>query len=184
MENGVLGRDEEMLVVGRFLDNLFSGPVACVLEGDAGIGKTALWRAGVAAARGAGVRVLTCAPAEVETALSYSSLADLLAGIEPKLIEGLPGPQRAALEVALLRAGSGDAVAGQRAVATATIAVLTKLASSTRVLVAVDDVQWLDLPSARVLEFAASKTRRLPRWVPALGAEWHRAAARTRSFAR
>jgi DNA-binding CsgD family transcriptional regulator len=157
MENRVLGRDEEMLVVGRFLDNLFSGPAACVLEGDAGIGKTALWRAGVAAAGVAGVRVLTCAPAEVETALAYSSLADLLAGIEPKLIEGLPGPQRAALEVALLQAGSSDAVAGQRAVATATITVLTKLASSTRVLVAVDDVQWLDLPSARVLEFAARR---------------------------
>jgi DNA-binding CsgD family transcriptional regulator len=101
--------------------------------------------------------VLSCAPAEVETALSYSSLADLLAGIEPSLVEALPVPQRAALEVALLRAGSGDAVAGQRAVATATTAVLTQLSSSTPVLVAVDDVQWLDLPSARVLDFVARR---------------------------
>ena len=46
MESVVLGRDDELLVVGRFLESLSSGPAACVLEGEAGIGKTALWRAG------------------------------------------------------------------------------------------------------------------------------------------
>ena len=105
--------------------------------------------------------MLSCAPAEVETALSYSSLADLLSGIEPSLA-ALPAPQRDALEVALLQAGSADAVAGQRAVATATVAVLAQLAASGPVLVAVDDVQWLDLPSARVLDFAARRLERRP----------------------
>ena len=47
----------------------------------------------------------------VEAALSYSSLADLLAGIEPAVLAALPAPQREALEVALLRAGSEAAVA-------------------------------------------------------------------------
>ncbi|HEX7526914.1 MAG TPA: AAA family ATPase, partial [Gaiellaceae bacterium] len=157
MAGVVLGREEELHVVGRFLDSLTEGPAACVFEGDAGIGKTALWREGLACARAAGIRVLSCAPAEVEAALSYSSLADLLAGVEPHVLAALPAPQRDALEVALLRAGRSDAVAGQRAVAMATLSVLAELASSTPVVVAVDDVQWLDRPSAWVLEFAARR---------------------------
>ena len=162
MTSVVLGRDEELQVVGRFLDSLAVGPAACVFEGEAGIGKTALWREGVGGARTADVRVLSCAPAEVETALSYSSLADLFADVEPSEFATLPAPQRDALEVALLRADHGDAVAGQRAVATAAVSVLGLLAASTPVVVAVDDVQWLDLPSARVLEFAARRLEGRP----------------------
>ena len=77
--------------------------------------------------------------------------------VEPEVLAALPAPQRDALEVALLRAGRGDAVAGQRAVATAAVSVLAALAASAPVVVAIDDVQWLDRPSARVLEFAARR---------------------------
>ena len=69
MTSVVLGRDEELQVVGRFLDSLAVGPAACVFEGEAGIGKTALWREGVAAAQAASFRVLSCAPAESESPL-------------------------------------------------------------------------------------------------------------------
>ena len=151
-----------MRVVGAFLESLADGPAGCVLEGDAGIGKTALWLEGVAAARAASFRVLSCAPAESESALSYSSLTDLLAKVEPQLLAALAAPQRDALEVALLRAGSGDAVAGPRAVAMAGVSVLTELAAQTPVVVAIDDVQWLDAASARVLEFAGRRLERLP----------------------
>ncbi len=162
MPGDVLAREEERRAIGTFLDSLTQGPAACVLEGDAGIGKTALWRQGVARARGASVRVLSCAPAEVEAALSYSSLADLLAGVEPDVLAALAAPQRDALEVALLRAGRSDAVAGQRAVAMAAVSVLDALASVAPVVVAIDDVQWLDRPSARVLEFAARRLEGRP----------------------
>jgi len=157
MADGVLGREKELQAVGRFLESLTDGPAACVLEGEAGIGKTALWREGVASARVASLRVLWCAPAEVESAFSYSSLADLLEGVEPDVFAALPAPQRDALEVALLRAGRADAVAGQRAVATAAVSVLDHLASLSPVVVAIDDVQWLDGATARVLEFAARR---------------------------
>ena len=151
-----------MRVVGAFLDSLADGPAGCVLEGEAGIGKTALWREGVAAAQAASFRVLSCAPAESESPLSYSSLTDLLAKVEPHLFAALAAPQRDALEVALLRAGSGDVVAGPRAVAMAAVSVLAELAAQTPVVVAVDDVQWLDSASARVLEFAGRRLERLP----------------------
>ena len=106
--------------------------------------------------------MLSCAPAEVEAALSYSSLADLLAGVEPEVLAVLPTPQRDALEVALLRAGPSGAVAGQRAVAMGALSVLEELAAATPVVVAIDDVQWLDRPSARVLEFAARRLESRP----------------------
>ncbi|MEA2208253.1 MAG: hypothetical protein QOF54_730, partial [Solirubrobacteraceae bacterium] len=157
MDSAVLGREAELRIVHRLLESVTDGPAACVLEGEAGIGKTALWRAGVMAATAAGSRVVSCAPAEVEAALAYSCLADLLAGVEPELRAALPEPQRAALEVAMLLSARTDAVAGQRAVATALVSVLRLLAESAAVVVAIDDVQWLDPASARVLEFAARR---------------------------
>ena len=154
----VLGREKELQVLGRFLDSLTGDcPAGCVVEGEAGIGKTALWREGVARAQAASFRVLSCAPAEVEATLSYSALADLLSEVEPHVLAALPAPQRNALEVAMLRADRGDATAGARAVGAAAVAVLGQLASSGPVVVAIDDVQWLDRPSARVLEFAARR---------------------------
>jgi DNA-binding CsgD family transcriptional regulator/tetratricopeptide (TPR) repeat protein len=157
MAGVVLGRDAEQQRLSRFLESLKQGPAACVLEGEAGIGKTALWRDGLAMARADALRVLWCAPAQVEAALSYSALADLLDEVEPEILAALPAPQRDALEIALLRTGPGDATASQRAIATATVSVLTSLAASAPLLVAIDDVQWLDRPSARVLEFAVRR---------------------------
>jgi DNA-binding CsgD family transcriptional regulator len=149
------------LVCG-FIDSLGDGPAACVLEGEAGIGKTALWGEGVDLAQAARFRVLSCSPAETEAALSFSSLADLLTAVDPQVLAALAAPQRDALEVALLRAGSFGAVAGQRAVAMATLSVLVELASVSPVVVAIDDAQWLDSSSARVLEFAARRLEGRP----------------------
>src|ERR1700690_1974052 len=103
MAGDILGREEEVGRVGGFLDSLSDGPAGCVLEGAAGIGKTALWREGLAGALARSDRVLSWAPAEVEARLSFASLADLLGGVEEEVFACLPAPQRRALEVALLR---------------------------------------------------------------------------------
>jgi DNA-binding CsgD family transcriptional regulator/tetratricopeptide (TPR) repeat protein len=155
----VLGRLEELRQLGLFLDSLVSGPAGCVLQGPAGIGKTALWRDGVEAARARSYRVLRCAPAEVEGRLSFASLADLLSGVEEGAFACLPAPLRGALDVALLKVDKADFAAEPRAVATAAVSLLEMLASSAPVVVAVDDVQWVDRPSARVLEFAARRVQ-------------------------
>src|SRR5206468_6558626 len=42
----------------------------------------------------------------------------------------------------------------QRAVSIASVGVLRALASSGPLIIAIDDVQWIDTPSARVLSFA------------------------------
>ena len=162
MAGGILGRQDEIGRVGVFLDSLPEGPAGCVLEGAAGIGKTALWREGLVGALAHSYRVLSCAPAEVEARLSFASLADLLAGIEEEVFASLPAPQRHALDVALLRADPADSAADPRAVGTATASVFAELASSAPLVVAVDDVQWLDRPSAGVLEFVARRLEDRP----------------------
>ena len=43
MDSGVIGRDEELRPRSAFLDGLGTGPRALVIEGEAGIGKTAVW---------------------------------------------------------------------------------------------------------------------------------------------
>ena len=143
-----------MAAVAAFLDALPSGPCGLVLEGPAGIGKTTLWRAGAAQAAGRSYTVLSCRPAESEATLSFAALGDLLDGVLGQVLPRLPPPQRRALKVALLLEDPGGSPPEQRAVAVAFLAVIRHLSELGPVVLAVDDLQWLDDPSARVLEFA------------------------------
>ena len=58
------------------------------------------------------------------------------------------------MDAALLRAQDDGAAANPRAIGTAVVSLLSRLAASGPVLLAIDDLQWLDTPSARALEFA------------------------------
>ena len=155
----IVGRDAELAAVARFLDA--EPPCALVLEGEAGIGKTTIWRAAVDEARGRGVRILACAPAESEAALPFAGLGDLLGGVSSDLLSALPAPQRAALRAALHEAEASEPF-DRLAVARAAAASLQALAGDGPVLVAVDDVQWLDAPTARALEFAIRRVGDAP----------------------
>ena len=66
-----------------------------------------------------------------------------------------------ALDGALLR-GAEEMPSDPRAVFAGSLSILETLASETPVLVAVDDVQWLDPPSARALQFAARRLADAP----------------------
>lgn len=50
----------------------------------------------------------------------------------------------------------------QRAVSVASLGVLRALAASGPVVVAIDDVQWLDAPTARVLAFVVRRVEDAP----------------------
>jgi AAA ATPase-like protein len=123
-----------------------------------GIGKTTLWHAGVSIARTRGLRVLSCRAAASEARLSYAALGDLFDFELPDL----PAPQRRAMDAALLRAEVEGAPPDQRAVSVASLGVLRALATSGPVIVAIDDVQWLDAPSARVLAFVVRRLEDAP----------------------
>jgi ATP/maltotriose-dependent transcriptional regulator MalT len=149
----VVGRLDELSRVDAFLDRLADGPAALVLEGDSGMGKTTLWDRGVAAAVARDWRVLSIRPAESEATLSFAGLADLFDGVRD-VFEMLPGPQLAALDVALLRAEPVGAPPDPRAVYAAALTVLREASTNGPVLIALDDVQWLDVSTEGSLTFA------------------------------
>ena len=155
MEAELIGRDDELRRVQRFVEAVPSGARALLIAGEAGVGKTSLWQAAVDRARAAGMRAVAARPAEAETSFAYAALGDLL-GSHPAVLDELPGPQRRALEVALRVAEHGEEP-DQQAVALATLAALRALARAAPLVVAIDDVQWLDRPSAAVLGFAARR---------------------------
>src|SRR5262245_16711757 len=101
--NAVVGRDREVAEITSFLDIADGASRVLLIEGEAGIGKTTLWRAGIHAARELGYRVLACAGAESETQLSFTAIRDLLADAFDDVAEDLPPPQRDRLAVVLLR---------------------------------------------------------------------------------
>ncbi|MGH2669707.1 MAG: AAA family ATPase, partial [bacterium] len=154
----VVGRERELGSSSAFLDELELGSAALVIEGEAGIGKTTLWRCALDAAETRGYRVLQSRPAESEAELSYAALADLVGAAFDETRALLPPQPEHALAAAVLRT-EVDVPANAQTTAVALVGVLTALADEGPVLVAVDDAQWLDSASERALRFAA---RRLP----------------------
>ena len=154
MSHTVFGRADELRSVGRFLDGVRVGPAVLTLEGEMGAGKTVLWKAAIAAGQARGYRVLACHPVESEQSLAFVALGDLLEGVldEPGL--RLPEPQQRALRIAVLMTDPDDEPPDQRAVSVAALGVLRSLSERTPVLLAIDDLQWMDRASMRVLEFS------------------------------
>jgi hypothetical protein len=135
MAGDVIGREPELAILDRFLDAIGAGSAVLLLSGDAGIGKTTVWKEGLSGARRRGYRTLACGPVEAETRLSYAALGDLLDPILEDALPTLPEPQRRALEVALLLAPSSGARADQRAVSLAVLGCLRSAAASTPLVV-------------------------------------------------
>jgi hypothetical protein len=103
------------------------------------------------------MRVLSTRATGAEAQLSFAGLIDLLDGVTGEELAGLPAPQHRALEVALLRAEPGRAALESGAIAFGFLNALRALSTAGPVLVAVDDVQWLDSPSAEALAFAVPR---------------------------
>jgi DNA-binding CsgD family transcriptional regulator len=154
----VIGRADEAQAVVEFLDSSSSEPTALVVEGEPGIGKTTLWLSTIDRARHLGFRVLSARPSQAESVLAYAGIADMLAGIDAAAFAGLPEPQRLALDRILLRVGGDDhPPTDQRAVSAAFLAVAETFAGTSPVLLAIDDLQWLDPSSAHIVAFAARR---------------------------
>lgn len=127
-------------------------------KGEAGIGKTSILREVISLAESRSLHVCECRSSSAETRLGFAGLTDLLASIDDHDLSTLPAPQRRALEAALLRietdAGGGSMQLDPRTIGTSVVSLLTTLARNNPVVLIVDDVQWLDLATARTLDFA------------------------------
>jgi len=154
----ITGREEEFRRLGAFLDSAPREARTLVLEGEAGIGKSTLWTAAVEAARERGMRVLAAEPAEAERSLGFAGLDDLFEGVLDRVLPLLAPPRRRALEVALLLETSSDGF-DPRAAGVAVRNVLEIFAGDGPIVLAIDDVQWLDPSSSGALAFALRRIR-------------------------
>jgi DNA-binding NarL/FixJ family response regulator len=155
-EQHVISRESALLVLRQFLGS--GGPGAClVLSGEVGIGKTTLWESGVDIAAAEGYVVLPARASEAEVSLSFASLADLIDSVDAEVLDSLAAPQLQALEVALRRRDPVGAPPDPFAVSAGFLSTLRALSERGPVLVAVDDIQWLDPSSSDALLFAARR---------------------------
>ncbi len=123
--------------------------------GVAGVGKSALLDFAAGAAGGA--VVLRARGSGAESDVPFAGLADLVRG-RLEVLDQMPARQARALRVALgVEQGSGVDAAG---VFAAALGFFSTAAESAPVVAVVDDAQWLDRDSLRVLSFTA---RRLDR---------------------
>ena len=153
----VVGRDAELRAIDGFLDAARSRFAVLALEGEAGIGKTTVWREGVLRAKAGGAHVLLTRPHEAEATLSYAGLADLFDAVGEASIGQLALPLREAISAALLRAPAARAGIDERALCAAVLSLLRLLSAAGPVVVAIDDAQWLDSPSGRILSFVVRR---------------------------
>jgi DNA-binding CsgD family transcriptional regulator len=158
----MVGRDEELAELDALLDAVPAPTRAVLIEGDAGVGKSTLWREALRHASDRGYTVMSCRLAEAEAKLSYQALSDMLEPVVGEAIDRLPLAQRRALEVAVLGSDAAGRPVDQRTVYSATLAVLRILAGQAPLVVAIDDLQWLDGPSARALDFALRRLAEAP----------------------
>jgi DNA-binding CsgD family transcriptional regulator/tetratricopeptide (TPR) repeat protein len=172
VDPGLVGRDTEVAHIWAFLSAASGAPTALVITGDAGIGKTVVWQHVLQAANRSS-RVLACQPTSTERPLAFAALDDLFGDVTEQVLPALAGPRRHAVEAALLRdspleassAGhfrAGRALPDPRVLARGILDALRILAGSAPLVVAVDDAQWLDQPSAGVLKFCLRRLRDEP----------------------
>ncbi|MGW7547660.1 AAA family ATPase [Streptomyces sp. NPDC054770] len=152
-DTGVLvGREAELRIIGRLL--AAEGGGALVVAGEPGIGRTSLLAAARLQAGQAGFTVVRVAGSESAAEVSSHGLHRLLVRLLDRASR-LPAAQYRALMTALgLRQGSAPQ---PFLVALAALGVLVETAAQAPVLVCVDDLQWLDQPSADALAFVARR---------------------------
>ncbi|MGI5229450.1 AAA family ATPase [Actinoallomurus sp. CA-142502] len=152
---GLVGRDEDFAAVCAFVDQAAAHGDALMIIGDAGVGKSALMEAAGSYAVSAGLRLLRAIGTQFEANVSFAGLHQLLFPLLGDHLDQLGAAQRKALRSAL---GLQEGAAPDRmAISHAALEMLTRAASTTPILIVVDDLPWLDQASGLVLGFLARR---------------------------
>ncbi|MGW0435743.1 AAA family ATPase [Micromonospora sp. NPDC003197] len=150
----LFGRHDHLSQIAEFLDGVQHDGGVRLIRGEPGVGKSALVDAAVELALASGMRVLRASGSEFEADVSYSCLNQLLLPVHA-VVDRLPSGPREALSVAL-GFGAG-APAEVLLVCNAALLLVTEVAADSPVLLAVDDVHWIDRASTVVLGFIARR---------------------------
>jgi DNA-binding CsgD family transcriptional regulator len=157
----IVGREDELARIDRRLERLGDGEPALVeITGEAGIGKTRLLDEVCARAEERGCLVLRGSAAEFEHSVPFATVVDVLdahlAAVPLERIGAGAGDLRAELE-AIFPALGGDRSAAPRVhderyrSYRAVRDLFERLAQERPLVLAVDDVQWADDPSAELI---------------------------------
>src|SRR5918996_5995950 len=152
-QSALRGRSSECAALDALLEAVRgSTSQTLVLRGEAGVGKTALME--YVLERAEGYRVARAAGVQSEMELAFAGLHQLCAPMLDRL-DSLPDPQRDALATAFgLSAGPPP---DRFLVGLAVLSLLSEAAAERPLLCVVDDLQWLDGASAKVLGFVARR---------------------------
>jgi DNA-binding CsgD family transcriptional regulator len=146
--HALVGRSPELSRISRFVAESSQQGGALILFGDPGVGKSALLGVAVDSFSALQGRVLLAAGLERETQIAFSTLSLLLHPLRADLVD-LDVQQRQCLAVAL---GLDDGAASSRLMVANSVVELLRVSATRRpLLMVVDDLQWMDGPSAAIL---------------------------------
>lgn len=155
----IIGRSAELASVTDTLATISTTGTALVVDGEAGIGKSTLLSAIADWAVANGYRRLGCSGLQSQSEVGFAGVHEL---IHPVLdhTAALPPRQRTALLTAF---GLDDGPTPDRLlVSLAVLGLLEEAASRRRIILIIDDVQWLDQSSLEVLAFVARRLGNAP----------------------
>ena len=148
----LIGRDRELRLIENLLEEARNGvSSALLIRGGAGIGKTAVLEF---AAASSSMRTLRCTGVESEHDLPFAGLEQLFRPARG-CVERLPGPQAAAVRSAF--GLSSDRVEDRLLLGLATLNLLAEATADGPLICVIDDLQWVDGPSAQALLFTARR---------------------------
>ncbi|MFK0245517.1 AAA family ATPase [Amycolatopsis azurea] len=150
----LFGREAELKDLGELVDGPADGCSGVLVQGEPGIGKSAVVAEAVAAATVGGLRVLRTTAVEAERNFAYAALHQLLHPVRAGA-DTLPAPQRSALWAALGLAESAEP--NPYFVGLAALTLLSEEAAVKPLLIVAEDVHWMDRESADVLAFVARR---------------------------
>jgi len=143
-----VGRQQELAILTGALAAVSAGePRVVLIRGEAGIGKSALISEFLASHLP--LPVVTASGDETEALLPYGLVQQLMAGGTALSAEALGG-------LSLLSQGP-PTDADPLAVGVELLALMSSLQGSDAVALVIEDLQWIDLPSARALLFACRR---------------------------
>ncbi|WP_234814293.1 AAA family ATPase [Mycolicibacterium conceptionense] len=155
----IFGRSTELAVVTDALAAISTSGAALVVDGEAGIGKSTLLASAADWAVANGYRRLSCSGLQSQSEVGFAGIHEL---IHPVLTHAahLPQRQRTALMTAF---GLEEGPAPDRLlVSLAVLGLLEEAATRRRLVLIIDDVQWLDPSSLDVLAFVARRLTHAP----------------------
>jgi DNA-binding CsgD family transcriptional regulator len=155
----LFGRELEVRVLEKMLGVAGERGGALFLRGDPGVGKSSILAMAKSLAVSRGMTVLSATGVQDGTILPFAGLYELLRPVVYRA-DRLPGPERHALCSAFGLSEPADAELFL--VALGALDLLADAASERPLLLIVDDAQWVDQSSAKVLAFIARRVQSEP----------------------